>query len=163
MMDAKGVLRQVVEFGDMLAHAYVDDLSEADLLVRAVPGSNHIAWQLGHMIAGTAQMLGELGHKAPALPEGFLASYGKETASSDDPKKFSTKATYLALMQEMKAASLAAIDATPESALDQPGPESMREYAPTVASGLCMLGGHVLMHVGQFVPIRRKLGKAPLF
>jgi len=39
----------------------------------------------------------------------------------------------------------------------------MREYAPTVGSALCMLGGHWLMHTGQFVPIRRKLGKAPLF
>jgi hypothetical protein len=162
-MDAKGVLRLVVEIGDMLTHVYVDDLSDADLLVRSVPGSNHIAWQLGHMIAGTAQMLGEMGHKAPALPDGFQAAHGNETASSDDPKKFSTKATYLALMQEMKAASLAAIDATPDSDLDQPGPESMREYAPTVTAALCFLGGHALMHTGQFVPIRRKLGKAPLF
>jgi len=163
MMNAKGVLDLVMEYGDMVTRAYVGDLSDADLLVRSVPGSNHIAWQLGHMIAGTAQMLGELGHKPPALPEGFEAAHGKETASSDDPDKFATKATYLALMGEIKAACLAAIDATPESALDQPGPESMREYAPTVASALCLLGGHWLMHVGQFVPIRRKLGKAPLF
>jgi len=162
-MNAKDVLRQVVEFGDMVTRAYVEDLSDADLLVRSVPGTNHIAWQLGHMISGTAHMLGELGRKAPALPEGFQAAHGKETASSDDPAKFATKATYLALMQAMKAASLAAIDATPENALDQPAPESMREYAPTVGSALCMLGGHWLMHAGQFVPVRRKLSKAPLF
>jgi len=162
-MDARGVLRLVMEYGDMVTRAYVEDLSDADLLVRSVPASNHIAWQLGHMIAGTAHMLAELGHKAPALPEGFQAAYGKDTAASDDPAQFATKATYLALMEEVKAACLAAIDATPESALDQPAPESMREYAPTVASVLCLLGGHWLMHVGQFVPIRRKLGKAPLF
>ena len=47
--------------------------------------------------------------------------------------------------------------------LDKPGPESMREYAPTVASVLMLLGSHWLMHAGQFVPIRRKLGKPPLF
>ena len=28
---------------------------------------------------------------------------------------------------------------------------------------LGLLGTHWLMHVGQFVPIRRKLGKSPLF
>jgi len=162
-MNAKDVLRQGVEFGDTVIRAYIGDLSDADLLVRSVPGSNHIAWQLGHMIAGTAHMLGELGQKAPALPEGFQAAHGKETASSDDPARFASKATYLGLMDEVKAASLAAIDATPESALDQPAPEAMREYAPTVAAALGVLGAHWLMHAGQFVPIRRKLGKSPLF
>ena len=42
-------------------------------------------------------------------------------------------------------------------------PESMRAYAPTVASVLTLLGTHLLMHAGQFVPIRRKIGKPALF
>jgi uncharacterized damage-inducible protein DinB len=67
------------------------------------------------------------------------------------------------LADQMKAASLAAVDATPDEQLDAPGPEDMREYAPTVAAVLMLLGTHWLMHAGQFVPIRRKLGKSPLF
>ncbi len=63
----------------------------------------------------------------------------------------------------MKAAVLAAVDATPEADLDKPAPESMRDYAPTVASVLTLLRTHRLMHAGQFVPIRRKLGKPALF
>jgi hypothetical protein len=39
----------------------------------------------------------------------------------------------------------------------------MRQYAPTVGIVLMLLGSHGLMHAGQFVPIRRKLGKPPLF
>ena len=49
-----------------------------------------------------------------------------------------------------------AIDATPDKDLDNPGPEEMRQYAPTVGSVLLLLGSHWLMHAGQFVPIRRK-------
>ena len=45
----------------------IDDLSDSDLMVRPAPGCNHIAWQLGHMISGTAQMIGALGHKPPQL------------------------------------------------------------------------------------------------
>jgi hypothetical protein len=161
-MNAKDVLRQNVEFGCMLVRSYVEDLSDADMLVRSVPGTNHIAWQLGHMIAGTQQMLGLLGHQA-SLPDGFVARYSAETAKSDAAEKFAPKSELLALMDQVKAASLAAIDATPESALDQPAPEPMREYAPTVGAALGIVGGHWLMHAGQFVPIRRKLGKAPLF
>jgi uncharacterized damage-inducible protein DinB len=162
-MNAKDVLRQNVEFTDMLTRAYVDDLTDAELLVRSVPGANHIAWQLGHMIGGTQQMLSALGHQAPALPEGFAAAHSAEAAKSDDPAKFATKAEYLSLLDEMKAAALAAIDATPDSALEGPSPEAMREYAPTVAAALGVVGTHGLMHAGQFVPIRRKLGKPPLF
>jgi hypothetical protein len=162
-MNAKDVLRQNVEFGHMVTRSYVDDLTDADLLVRSVPGANHIAWQLGHIVLGTQHMLGMLGHDASPLPEGFAAAYSAETAKSDDAAKFATKAEYVALLEQMKSAALAAIDATPESALDQPSPEAMREYAPTVAAALGVVALHSLMHAGQFVPIRRKLGKAPLF
>jgi hypothetical protein len=162
-MHPKDLLRQMVEMSHMITHTYVDDLNDADLLVRSVPGANHIAWQLGHLAVGTQHMLGALGQPSPELPAGFAAAHSRETAGSDDPKRFATKSAYLALAERMKAASLAAIDATPDNDLDQPGPESMREYAPTVASVLMLLGSHWLMHVGQFVPIRRKLGKPAIF
>jgi hypothetical protein len=147
----------------MVTRMYIEDLTDRDLLVRSVPGTNHIAWQLGHLATSVPYMLGALGHKPPALPAGFEAAHTKETAGSDDPAKFRSKAEYLQLAETMKAATLAAVDATPEDQLTAPGPESMREYAPTVASVLMLLGTHWLMHAGQFVPIRRKLGKAPLF
>jgi hypothetical protein len=163
MSTAKNLLRQAIEMSDMVTRAYVEDLADADLLVRSVPGSNHIAWQLGHMIGSVRGMLSALGRPAPAMPEGFEAAYTRETAASDDPAKFATKAQYLSLMDQMKAASLAAVDATADADLDAPGPESMREYAPTVGAVLMLLGTHWLMHAGQFVPIRRKLGKPPMF
>ena len=47
-MTAKDVMRQVVEFSHVVVRAYVEDLTDAELMVRSVPGSNHIAWQLGH-------------------------------------------------------------------------------------------------------------------
>jgi len=162
-MTAKDIIRKVVESSYMLVHLDVDDLADADLMVRSVPKANHIAWQLGHMAAGTRHMLGLLGREAPGLPDGFEAAHSREASACDDPAKFRTKAEYLALMEQMKAATLAAIDATPEGTLGDPAPEAMREYAPTVADALLVLGWHWMMHAGQFVPIRRKLGKGPQF
>jgi hypothetical protein len=162
-MGPKEVIRSNVEFGHTITRAYVGDLADRELLVRPVPGANHTAWQLGHLIVGTQHMLTGLGHQSPALPDGFAAAHSRETAASDDPAHFAAKVEYLRLADEMKAASLAAIAATPESQLDAPGPESMRQYAPTVGSALLLLGNHWLMHAGQFVSIRRKLGKPILF
>lgn len=162
-MNAKDILRQVIESADMIVRIYVSDLSDADLLVRSVPGTNHIAWQLGHMIAGSRKMLEDLGQPAPSLPAAFAATYTPAMAGSDDASCFAGKEEYLSLLAQMKTAMLAAVDATPEERLGDPGPEPMREYAPTVATALLILGNHWLMHAGQFVPIRRKLGKSPLF
>jgi hypothetical protein len=162
-MQPKDAIRQVIEFGHLVTRMYVEDLDDSDLFVRSVPGTNHIAWQLGHLAAGTHQMLSELGHRPPDLPAGLAEAHTKDTAASDDPAGFTTKAKYLELAEAMKEASMKAVDATPESSLDAPGPESMREYAPTVGSVLMLLGNHWLMHAGQFIPIRRKIGKPPLF
>ena len=162
-MTPKDVFRQVLGSGDMLLRTYIGDMSDADLLVRSVPGSNHTAWQLGHLLASTSDILTDLGHPAIELPEGFAAAHSAETAALDDPARFARKAEYLALLDKAKSAILAAIEATPDANLDAPGPEAMRQYAPTVGAVLTMLGGHWLMHSGQLVPIRRKLGRPPLF
>jgi hypothetical protein len=163
MLSVKDMIRNQIKFGDMLVTSYLGDLSDADLLVRSVPGANHIAWQLGHLITSAQSILQKLGHESAPLPAGFAEKHVKETAASDDPAKFYPKAEYLRLHGKMLESMFAALDKTSESALEEPGPESMREYAPTKAATFMLLGNHPVMHAGQFVPIRRKLGKPPLF
>ena len=47
--------------------------------------------------------------------------------------------------------------------LDKESPESMKQYAPTTGHVFELLGSHWMMHCGQWVIVRRQLGKAPLF
>jgi hypothetical protein len=162
-MSLKNHIRWQIEQNHWITMAYVQDLTDADLLLRPVPGMNHIAWQLGHLIVSTQKMLDGLGQPGPQLPPGFAENYTKETACSDDPERFAKKEVYLDLSEKAKAASLAALDAIPEGKLDDPGPEAMREYAPTVAAVLAMSGAHWLMHAGQFIAVRRKVGKPAIF
>jgi hypothetical protein len=162
-VNAKDVFRYLVESSHAIIGGYLSDLSDADLLVRVVPSANHLAWQLGHMISGTRMMLLAIGQDTPELPQGFEAAHAKEAAASDDRANFCTKAEYLALAGKVKAASLAAIDRIADGELDKPGPERMRQYAPTVGAVLTMLGSHWIMHAGQFATVRRKLGKPVLF
>ena len=163
MATAKTVLREMINQAYMITSTYLSDLSDADLLVRPVPAMNHIAWQMGHLIAGEAKMIADMGHSVPDLPAGFAEAHTKETASSDDPKRFCSKEQYLTLMRQVHDATLAAIEATPDAKLDDPAPEGIREYAPTVASAFLIAGLHELMHQGQMVAVRRALGKPILF
>src|SRR5262245_40234876 len=104
-MTAKDVMKQNIEMGAWITATYLADLSDADLLVRPVPGMNHVAWQLGHLIESERMMIAELGHAMPELPAGFAAAHAKESAASDDASKFATKTRYLELMKKMHDAT----------------------------------------------------------
>ncbi len=161
-MTPKDVIKNTVDMSHMVLTTYLSDMSDADLLIRSVPKANHIAWQLGHLIASEQKMLTDAGYKMPDLPEAFAESYTKETSGSDDPAKFHKKEQYLEWMGQQRTATLAHLDATPDGDLDKPTPESMREYAPNVGAAFNMIGIHEMMHAAQFVPVRRKLGKPVL-
>ncbi len=158
-MTPKEVIENTIATSHMILTTYLSDLGNADLLVRSVPGANHIAWQLGHLVSSEHQMMTEAGFDMPALPDRFAESHTKETAASDDPAQFHGKDEYLSALEAQRGATLSALEGLPEDALDQAGPEAMRDYAPTIAALFNMIGVHELMHAGQFVAVRRKLGK----
>ncbi|HEX7377006.1 MAG TPA: DinB family protein, partial [Pirellulales bacterium] len=83
-MNAHGAIRTALAGADMISLAYLNDLSDADLLVRPVPGTNHIAWQLGHLIAAENGMVEETcPGSMPPLPADFRDKHSPATASSD--------------------------------------------------------------------------------
>jgi hypothetical protein len=159
-MSPKDAIRLGLDSSQMIIDAYIGDLDDADILVRAVPGMNHIAWQLGHLI-GAERHFAELVRpgSSPALPEGFVDAHSKETSTSDDASKFLPRARYQELWKAQRAATLAALESAPEADLDKADSEKYPPYAPTVAALMAMCGTHALMHCGQFVAVRRKLGK----
>lgn len=159
-MQAKQAIKGQIDLSTALLTRLLEDLSDADLLVRPVPGANHAAWQLGHLISSEAGMHGNIpGAVSPELPADFVTNHGKDRAGHDGPDGFLTKAQYLDLFTKVRGATLAALEKLPEADLDQPTTGRAASFAPTVGALLALTGGHVLMHVGQVSVIRRKLGK----
>jgi hypothetical protein len=159
-MHSKDAIQHTYGFGDFILNTYLGDLTDADLLVRPVPGQNHIAWQLGHLIVSERSMLESIKSGAsPALPEGFEEAHNKEATTSDDPAQFATRQRYLELYQAQRAATRKVLDEIGEADLDAPAPERFRRMCPTAGTMFALIGNHVLMHVGQFVSVRRKLNK----
>jgi hypothetical protein len=127
---------------------------------RPGPGCNHIAWQLGHLIASENQLLESVAPGAGiTLPAGFAEKHDKERKDDDDPSHFCTKQEYLDLFDKVHAASRAAISKMTDADLDQPAPERFRSMFPSAGHILLLIATHGLMHAGQFVPIRRRLNK----
>lgn len=163
-MDAKGVLRGDFARAQMVTNMLLDGLEDADLFVRTSPSANHLAWQLGHLIA-SANMMGESirGGSMPALPAGFAENHAKDTAGSDDAGKFLGKDAYIKLMDEQRQALVELLGQLSDSDLDAEGPERMRQIAPTVGDVLGLAASHELMHSGQITSVRRQLNKPVAF
>lgn len=163
-MQARDVLRHAIEAGNMLCQQYLADLNDSELLVRPVPGANHIAWQLGHLIASEHGLMESIRPGSmPPLPEGFAQRYTKETAAHDDPGSFHTKNELLSVLETQRAGTLRLLAEFPEEEFDHPAPEPIRSYCPTVADVFLLQGTHYIMHSGQWAIVRRKLGRPPLF
>lgn len=160
MMSPKDAIRMGIDSSNMIINAYIGDLDDSELMLRPVSGMNHIAWQLGHLIASERHFV-ELVKpgSCPPLPEGFAEAHSKETSTLDDSSKFLSRARYQELWKTQRDATLAVLDDVPEADLDRTEPGKYPEWAPTVAALLSMCGTHALMHCGQFVAVRRQLGK----
>ncbi len=139
----------------------LNDFTDADMLVRPVPGANHAAWQVGNVIAGDPFLVaGEIPDLAyPRLPAGFAERHGSKQAASDDAAGLLTHAEYVKLFTETRAVTIAALDQVSDADLDRPTSEAFRSWTPTLGHLLLMTAHHTMMHAGQFSVIRRKLGK----
>ena len=159
-MNAKDSIRRTMDISLMVLKTYFGDLTDAELMHRPGPGCQHLAWQLGHLISSEAHLLNAVCPGAAAeLPAGFAEQHSKEMKDCDDASKFCTKQQYVDLLDKTRTATFAALDALPDARLDEPAPEAFRSYCPTVGALFGLIGTHPMMHAGQFVPVRRALGK----
>ncbi len=142
----------------------LSDLNEGDLQARAVPGSNRLCWQLGHLILSERFLLGEVGCIYPDLPAGFAEQHANtpEITKSETPLTF-TVADYTRLLKETRAVSIAALSKMSEADLDKPNTGHLAPKAPTYGNLVELAAQHFIMHSGQVSVIRRKLGKPVLF
>jgi hypothetical protein len=159
-MNAKDALRSTTNLCSMVLMSYVSDLDDADLMRRPGEGCNHLAWQLGHLISSEVHLLqGVAPGQGIELPDGFAAAHSKDNCSNDNPAGFRSKAEYVELFNRVRTATLAALEGYAEADFDNPGPEQFRNFCPTMGDMFALISTHPMMHAGQFVVVRRQLGK----
>jgi hypothetical protein len=162
-MTTKDAIKSVFKSNFNILDKYLSDLSDADMLVRPVPGANHAAWQLGHLITGEIGLLANVpGGSQLELPAGFAERHGKEAAAAEPPKNFLNKAEYLALFKKVREQTFAKLDKLLDADLDKPNTGRIAEIAPTIGDLFLLVANHQMMHGGQLVVLRRKLGKPVL-
>ena len=158
-MNAKDVILNSMNNSEMVINAYIGDLEDRDLLIRPEAGMNHIAWQIGHLI-GAEKFFVDLvkAGASPELPEGFAEWHGKERSTDTDTSKYYSRARYQEMWKAQRDATKAVLEELSDEELSRTSPD-FPPFIPTVGAVFNMCGLHPLMHAGQFVAVRRKLGK----
>ena len=155
-MDAKIVIRHLLETAELVCMAYIADLSDLELLQRPHRDCNHINWQWGHLIRSEHQQMSGIGGTMPELPDGFARRYSKDSSVGDDPAAFLTKDELLEVYRAQRRGTLELLQRMSPMELEQP---TGITYAPTRAALFQAQGAHWLMHCGQWVIVRRMFGK----
>ena len=160
-MTGSSVIQTALGGTQWLLTNYLGDFTDADMFVRPVTSANHAAWQLGHLLESERSMLlSQLPDaKMPELPAGFQSAMSAESAKADGPAGFLNKANLVSLFDAIRAATIAAVAGLSDADLDKPTTGSMAPFAPTLGAFLMLISNHTLMHAGQFVVVRRQLGK----
>ena len=156
-MQTRDAIKIELGTAELVSNAYLNDLSDAELMHRPHPQCNHLNWQIGHLVASEHALMDKfVPGGMPPLPEAFAAQYDRSTQSSDDPSQFLTKAELMAAFRTQRDATLKGLAQVKEEDF---GKETGITYAPTLAALYLMQGSHWLMHCGQWVVVRRQLGK----
>src|SRR5688500_20113404 len=110
-MQAKQVIREALAQAQTTATMLLEGLSDAEMLTRAVPGMNHPAWQLGHLVSSEKWMVEQVKpNSMPPLPPGFNDRYNPKNAGSDEKTGWLGKDELLKLAAEQRAGTLTVLD-----------------------------------------------------
>jgi hypothetical protein len=163
-MDYKDAIHSSLGMSDFLVERYLGDITDQEMLVRPAADANHIAWQLGHLIASEHHLVeAAVPGSMPPLPAGFKERHTKDTAASDKREDFLTKNDYLKLAKEVRAGTLRVLDSLSGSDLDKPVSGRVPPFIKRVGEVFVLIGPHWSSHAGQWVVTRRRLGRPRMF
>lgn len=158
-MDIRDALITNLKTAAMVCGTYLDDLTDQEAMQRPHPKCNHVNWQVGHLVDSEHKMATACGGDLPSLPAGFSDRYAKTSATSDDASDFLPLSELKAIAAQQHEAILKIVAGMSNEDFDKPGPENMKSYAPNLGALVSMMGAHWMMHAGQFVVVRRQLGR----
>ncbi|HJZ60292.1 MAG TPA: DinB family protein [Gemmataceae bacterium] len=156
--------RERLLYADMYGYArqLVADIPDEELAEQPVPGLNHPAWILGHLVIAADYALKRLGAPMTA-PEGWAAMFFPGTVPDPNRATYPSKGELLNAYEAAHAALSAAVASADPARAAQPNTsssEAMRARFPTLGDLLgYLLTTHEAGHLGQLSAWRRMMGK----
>jgi hypothetical protein len=138
----------------------VEDVPRPRWTWQPVPGANHVAWTLVHLVVADDWGPASLGD-----PERRFAHYERflEGGPQDDPARYPDPDELLQALGQAHERLLGRLGTLQEADLDRPLTGPLSRYAPDVGTVLHSHIWHEGFHAGQIAVIRKALGLPPRF
>jgi hypothetical protein len=163
-MDFKDSIRSALNVADFMVQGYLADITPTEMVMRPAPEANHIAWQIGHLITSERHLVeAAVPGSMPELPAGFTDRHRREGQVSDNAADYLSKDEYLQLAKTIRAATLQALDQCNESDFDKPVTARVPPFVKRAGDCFATIGPHWTLHAGQWVVVRRMLGRPRMF
>jgi hypothetical protein len=144
-----------------LVHRMTNDLSPAEYGHQPVPGSNSVAWVVGHLAVTLWRTADRLGAPDLApLPPGLLDTFTQTGKPAGEQTALGDPAALLPLFDTCLAKVIAPVPGIPPAKLADPA--TRPGFAATFGEGVLFGALHIAMHTGQMSLVRRSLGKPPV-
>ena len=75
-MNANEAIKSALDTAEMISMAYLEDLTDEEMMVRPIDSCNHIKWQVGHLIGSENKMINScccLLYTSPSPRDGLLS------------------------------------------------------------------------------------------
>jgi hypothetical protein len=142
----------------------IEDVSEEQMCLQSLPGENHPAWILGHLLLGDIYLLSMLANQP--LSEDFphlLSQYGPGSTPIADGQRYEAKVVLVERLIHTDALRCEAVRHKTVEDLSQPIPDEVLAQAqPTIGHHLQTLVFHEGHHGGQLSSWRKAQGLCPI-
>ncbi len=160
MASAKDVLLRQLEVSGMLIEKMTADLSDEEYFKMPMPGTNHVAWLVGHIAVSEERMAAAICGTNTTTDEATQELFKAGSTCTDDAGTYPARSQIDAMFRDSRANMIEKLKAFDDAKWNEPSPEDWdKNFFPTLGSMWSMMGTHPFWHVGHITVCRAALGK----
>lgn len=162
MVTVKDVVREQLQFSQMLLEKMTADLTDPEYLMPAIDNGNHATWILGHIAHAEDWATSLLTGNAQNLSAAVHELYQGGSTCTTDASRYPSRAEIDDMFKTTRARTFNALEGFDEGRWGDDAPEGAPiDSFPKVGSLWGLLGFHPFWHIGQLTDCRKVLGKPP--
>lgn len=160
MADAKEVLLGQFAMSDMLIGKMTADLSDDDYFKIPVPGTNHVAWLIGHIATSEDSMSSAICGTTATTDEATQNLFKGGSKCVGDAAVYPARSQIDAMYRESRTNMVEKLKAFDAAKWNDPSPEGWdKNFFPTLGVIWTIMGTHPFWHIGHLTVCRAALGK----
>lgn len=160
MASAIDVLIAQLQSGKTFFDMFTSDLSDEEYFQLPCNGSNHVAWNVGHIACSEDSITAQLTGTTPRIAEATNVLFKGGSTCLADASKYPPRKEIDTHFRDSRSRTVEALLSFDTSKWGLPSPERwLKSPFPTIGALWGLQGTHQFWHLGQITVCRQAMGK----